>query len=206
MAETESAVYVVDDDPSVQAALKKLLSLVGLHVQVFGSIADFLGCERREVPSCLVLDVRLPGMSGLDFQDQLVRSGVRLPIIFITAQGDSPMTRRAMRAGAVDFLTKPFRKKELLEAIHQALDLDRGRRILEAEISELKGRFENLTPREREVLSLVTEGQLNKQIAAKLSLSEASIKFHRGNLMKKMQAESVAELVRMVDRLKTAHS
>ena len=206
MTEMESAVYVVDDDPSVQAALKKLLSLVGFHVEVFGSIADFLAGKRREVPSCLVLDVRLPGMSGLDFQDQLVRSGVRLPIIFITAQGDSPMTRRAMKAGAVDFLTKPFRKKELLEAIHQALDLDRGRRTLQAEISELKERFEDLTPREREVLSLVTEGQLNKQIAVKLSLSEASIKFHRGNLMKKMQAESVAELVRMVDRLRASSS
>lgn len=204
MAELESAVYVVDDDPSVQAALKKLLSLVGFHVEVFGSVADFLACERREAPSCLILDVRLPGMSGLDFQDRLVRSGVRLPIIFITAQGDSPMTRRAMKAGAVDFLTKPFRRKELLDAIHQALDLDRARRTLQAEISGLKARFENLTPREREVLTLVTRGQLNKQIAVKLSLSEASIKFHRGNLMKKMQAESVAELVRMVDRLKAS--
>jgi FixJ family two-component response regulator len=197
-----SIVYVVDDDASVRTALTSLLNLVGLQSEVFGSIEEFSQASRPETASCLVLDVSLPGMNGLEFQDELAKAGIQIPIIFITAQGDSPMTRRAMKAGAIDFLTKPFRKKELLAAIQQALDHDRKRREDQIEISSLQSRLESLTTREREVLDLVVTGMLNKQIAAHLQLSEASIKFHRAHVMQKIRADSVAELVRMVDRFK----
>jgi FixJ family two-component response regulator len=202
VAASAPIVYVVDDDASVRVALTSLLTLVGLQAEVFGSIEQFTQASRPEVPSCLVLDVRLPGMSGLEFQDELAKSGAKIPIIFITAEGDSPMTRRAMKAGAVDFLTKPFRKRELLAAVDHALDRERERRREQAEVSELQSRFDVLTSREREVFDLVVTGLLNKQIAAELGLSEASIKFHRGHVMQKMRADSVAELVRMADRLK----
>ncbi len=202
MADVDSVVYVIDDDVSVREALSRLLTLVGLHGEVFGSIEEILKTRRPDRPSCLVLDVRLPGMSGLEFQEELARTGIQIPIIFITAQGDSPMTRRAMKGGAIDFLTKPFRKKELLGTILQALERDNARRVEEARMSVLRSRYETLTPREREVFDLVVDGLLNKQIAAQLSLSEASIKFHRGHVMRKMQADSIAELVRISEKLK----
>lgn len=198
-----STVYVIDDDVSVRSALERLLKRAGLHAEVFESIEEFLGIQRPETPSCLVLDVSLPGMSGLDFQDKLAKAGTPIPIIFITAQGDSPMTRRAMRAGAVDFLTKPFRKKELVAAIEEALTRDRARREGESEISILRERFEKLTSRELEVMDLVATGMLNKQAADKLGISEATIKIHRRSVMEKMQADSLAELVRMWEKIKT---
>jgi RNA polymerase sigma factor (sigma-70 family) len=194
-------VYVVDDDVSVRVALKTLLTLVGFHAEVYPSIEEFMKATRPEVPSCLILDVRLPGMGGLEFQEELVKTRIHLPIIFITAQGDSPMTRRAMKAGAIDFLTKPFRKKELLAAIHQALESDRSRREEQAKADTLQSRLDRLTPREREVFDLVVKGVLNKQAAQKLGASEATIKIHRRRVMEKMEADSLAELVRMAERI-----
>ena len=199
-------VYVVDDDFSVRAALKKLLKLAQLRSEEFGSIEEFLKVRRPETPNCLILDVRLPGMSGLDFQHQLGKAGIRIPIIFITAQGDSPMTRQAMKAGAVDFLTKPFRKKELLAAVNEALSRDRARRQEDIEISALLSRLEKLTSRENEVLELVIMGMLNKQAADKLGISEATIKIHRRSVMEKMQADSLAELVKMGEKIKALSS
>lgn len=198
-----SIVYVVDDDGAVRTALKRLFKLVGLRAEVFGSIEDFLKINRPEIPSCLVLDVRLPGVSGLDFQDELAEAGIQIPIVFITAQGDSPMTRRAMKAGAIDFLTKPFRKKELLAAVEQAVSRDRLRREGEAEIASLRSRLEKLTSREREVLDLVVTGMLNKQAADMLGISEATVKIHRRGVMEKMQVGSLAELVRIIEQSKT---
>jgi FixJ family two-component response regulator len=201
MTEAPPIVFVVDDDPSVRRAIKRLVGSVGLQVELFGSAQEFMGSKHPDAPSCLVLDIRLPGISGLDFQPELAEAGIRIPIIFITAHGDIPMTVRAMKAGAVEFLTKPFRDQDLLDAIQVALDRDRTRRQQELEIAALRERFESLTPREREIFPLVVSGRPNKQIAAALGTSEITIKVHRGSVMRKMQADSLADLVRMAGRL-----
>jgi FixJ family two-component response regulator len=197
----ESIVFVVDDDASVRQALQSLFRSVGLQAQVFGSTAEFLSSDLPDVASCLVLDVRLPGISGLDFQNELAKARILVPIIFITGHGDIPMSVKAMKAGAVEFLTKPFRDQELLDAIGIALNLDRTRRENAKAVSNLRALFESLTPREREVMALVTAGLMNKQIAAQLNVSEVTVKVHRGNAMGKMRARSLAELVRMADVL-----
>lgn len=201
-AQSESIVFVVDDDASIRDAVKSLLKSVGLRAEVFGSTEEFIVAARPQVPSCLVLDVRLPGMSGLEFQEQLERTGIRIPIIFVTAHGDIPMTSRAMKAGAIEFLPKPFQKKELLEAIHQALDRDRTMREEEAGLSSLRTRFDSLTEREREVMGLVVTGLMNKEVGAELGVTEITIKVHRGHVMQKMKADSLADLVRMAEKLK----
>lgn len=195
-------VYVVDDDSSVRRAIKRLLESVGLQVELFGSAQEFEPDKiRPNVPSCLVVDIRLPGISGLDFQQELAKANVHIPIIFVTAHGDVPMTVRAMKAGAVEFLTKPFRDQDLLDAIQLGLERDRARRQREAEIAVLHERFESLTHREREVITLVVAGKLNKQIAAEIGTAENTVKVHRSRAMEKMQAQSLADLVRMVERL-----
>jgi FixJ family two-component response regulator len=196
-----SAVFVVDDDPSVRHAIKRLVESVGLHVEGFGSAQEFLRRQRPDAPSCLVMDVRLPGISGLDFQRQLKEAKIDIPIIFITAHGDVPMAVQAMKAGAVEFLTKPFRDQDLLDAIQQALERDHTRRVQEAEVAILRERFESLTPGERRVLLLVVSGRPNKQTAAEMGTSEATVKVHRSQLMKKMGASSTAHLVRMCDTM-----
>ena len=201
MKQSDPVVFVIDDDTSVRAALKSLIRSVGLDVEVFSSGIEFLHFNRPDVPSCLVLDVRLPGMSGLDFQKELIKSGILLPIIFITAHGDIPMSVRAMKAGAVEFLTKPFRDQDLLDAIQLSLERDRLRRQQESEITDLKRKFESLTAREKELLALVISGKPNKQIADAIGTSEVTVKVHRANLTRKMQAESLADLVRMAGRL-----
>jgi len=197
MSNVAPVVFVVDDDPSVRRAIQRLVESVGLQVELFASAQEFLRSERPDAPSCLVLDIRLPGISGLDFQRQLAEANIHIPIIFITAHGDIPMTVRAMKAGAVEFLTKPFRDQDLLDAIQIALERDRTRRVQETEVAKLRERYESLTPREREVMPLVVSGLLNKQIAAEIGASEATVKVHRSQLMRKMGAESVADLVRM---------
>jgi FixJ family two-component response regulator len=199
-------VFVVDDDASLRGSLKNLLTSVGLQVRVFGSAAEFLRSDIAEGPSCLVLDVRLPGVSGLDFQVQLADANVRLPIIFITGHGDIPMTVKTMRAGAVEFLTKPFRDQDLLDAVHRALDADRLRREQLDSGSELRARFGSLTPREQEVITLVSTGLINKQIAGRLGVTEITVKVHRGNAMRKLGAKSLADLIRMVQVLSVNHS
>jgi FixJ family two-component response regulator len=197
----QPTVVVIDDDPEVREALEGLLRTVGLRAELFASVADFLDSARPDLPGCLVLDVRLPGRSGLDFQDDLAKAHVRLPIIFMTGYGDIPMSVRAMKAGAVEFLTKPIRPQELLDAIHRAIEQDRDRRDSEQVIANLRARLETLTRREREVMALAVVGRLNKQIAAEIGLSEATVKLHRGQVMRKMGARSLAELVRMGDKL-----
>jgi FixJ family two-component response regulator len=202
MSEPEAIVFVMDDDPSVRSAIKRLIGSIGLQVELFASAQEFLASKLPNVPSCLVLDVRMPGISGLALQRQLAEANVEIPIIFITAHSDVPMTVRAMKAGAVEFLTKPFRDQDLLDAIQQALERDKTRRAQEAEVEKLLARYESLTPREREVLSRVVSGLLNKQIAAEIGTSEATVKVHRSQLMGKMGAESLAELVRMSETLR----
>jgi RNA polymerase sigma factor (sigma-70 family) len=195
-------VFIVDDDPSVRSSLKFLISTVGLEVESFDSADSFLHGKPPDAPSCLVLDVRLPGLSGLDFQCELAARNIRIPIVFITGHGDIPMSVRAMKAGAVEFLTKPFRDQDLLDAIRIALERDRARREQEKEVTELKQRFESLTPREREVISMVVSGMLNKQIAGQLGTAENTVKVQRSRAMEKMHAQSLADLIRMIEKLK----
>jgi FixJ family two-component response regulator len=199
-------VFVVDDDSSIREAIKSLVSLVGLRVETFGSAQDFLRHERPDLPGCVVLDVELPGLSGLDLQQELAAHGIKLPIIFITGYGDIPMSVRAMKAGATEFLTKPFHDQDLLDAIHQAVERDRAARQHSSEIADLRDRFEALTSREREVMSLVVAGWLNKQIGFELRISEITVKIHRGRVMSKMGAQSLAELVRMTERLESTRA
>jgi FixJ family two-component response regulator len=201
MKEEKTVVYVVDDDPSMRRALEGLLASVGHEVRLFASAPEFMQAVRKDAPGCLLLDVRLPGMSGLAFQQELTKAGVALPIIFVTGHGDVPMTVRAMKAGAVEFLTKPFDDQVLLDAVHAALERDRARRLDDASLVSLRTHYENLTDRERQVMGYVVAGLVNKRIADALGLSVVTIKVHRGQVMKKMQAKSVAELVRMADRL-----
>ena len=201
MSETDGLVFIVDDDASLRESLKNLIRSVGLRVEPFSSAQEFLRSKRPDMPGCLVLDVRLPGLSGLDLQKRMADSDIEMPIIFITGHGDIPMTVRAMKAGAVEFLTKPFRDQDLLDAIQQALERDRTGRKQRKEIEDLRRRFDLLTQREREVMALVVTGLLNKQIAGELGTSETTIKIHRHQVMEKMAANSLAELVRMSDRL-----
>jgi FixJ family two-component response regulator len=199
--EAQSVVFVVDDDASLRAALSSLLRSVGLRVELFSSAVDFFKTTLPDAVSCMVLDIRLPGVSGLDFQAQLAKAGIHIPIIFVTGHGDIPMTVRAMKGGAVEFLTKPFRDQDLLDAVQIALERDRGRRAADTAVNDVRIRFESLTPREQQVIGLVTAGLMNKQIAAELGVSEITVKVHRGSLMKKMGARSLADLVRMADVL-----
>lgn len=201
MKEEKGVVYIVDDDPSMRRALEGLLASVGHEVRPFASAAEFMRSHRQDAPGCLLLDVRLPGMSGLAFQQELTKAGVALPIIFVTGHGDVPMSVRAMKAGAVEFLTKPFDDQVLLDSVHAALERDRARRRDAAALASLRTRYEALTDRERQVMGHVAAGEVNKRIADALGLSVVTIKVHRGQVMKKMQAKSVAELVRMADRL-----
>jgi FixJ family two-component response regulator len=200
-AERRAVVFVIDDDASMRGALENLVGSAGLDVRLFASPSEFLAAERPDAPGCLVLDVRLPGMTGLAFHEELVKTGVALPVIFVTGHADVPMTVRAMKAGAVEFLTKPFRDVELLDAIHAAIERDRGRREEAASLAMLRLRYGQLTLREREVMTLVAGGLANKRVAAELGVSEVTVKVHRGQVMRKMRARSLPDLVRMADRL-----
>ena len=200
-ADAKAVVFVVDDDASMRRSLDTLLRSVGLEVLLFPSAQEFMGTQRPDAPGCIVLDVRLPGISGLAFQQELAKAGIPLPVIFITGHGDVPMTVRAMKAGAVEFLTKPFDDQALLDAVNAAIERERARRREAAGVAGLQQRYRTLTERERQVMKLVVAGQANKQIAAELELSLVTVKVHRGQVMRKMQAQSVAELVRMADRL-----
>jgi FixJ family two-component response regulator len=199
--ETEPIVFVVDDDPSMRQALANLFRSVGLRAEVFGSARELLESELPDVASCLVLDIRLPGPSGLDFQAELAKADIQIPIIFMTGHGDIPMTVKAMKAGAIDFLTKPFRDQDMLDAVATAIERDRTRRRDQKAVAELRAVFETLTTRERDVFALVASGLMNKQIAAEIGLAEITVKIHRGHLMRKMGARSLADLVRMAEML-----
>ena len=198
---TEPIVFVVDDDPSMRKALANLFRSVGLRAEVFGSARELLETELPDVASCLVLDIRLPGPSGLDFQAELAKANIQIPIIFMTGHGDIPMTVKAMKAGAIDFLTKPFRDQDMLDAVATAIERDRTRRKDQKAVAELRAVFETLTTRERDVFALVASGLMNKQIAAEIGLAEITVKIHRGHLMRKMGARSLADLVRMAEML-----
>jgi FixJ family two-component response regulator len=201
MSRDQSLFFIIDDDPSVRASIESLLRSVGHTVKSFASTREFMLDERFDAPGCLVLDIRLPGRSGLEFQRELAESDIRLPIVFITGHGDVPMSVTAMKAGAVEFLTKPFRDQDLLDSVHRGLELDQDRRAEAASLSKLRQRFDSLTPREREVMAFVAAGALNKQIAAELDLSEITVKVHRGQVMRKMEAKTLPDLVRFADRL-----
>ena len=201
-AESQQIVFVIDDDVSVREGLSALFRSVGLQVKTFASAAEFLQSgQLPDSPSCMVLDVRLPGLSGLDFQAELAKANIQIPIVFITGHGDIPMTVRAMKAGAVEFLPKPFRDQDMLDAVQAGLERDRDRRKRAGDTSKLKASYDVLTPREREIMALVTAGLMNKQIAGEIGVSEVTVKLHRGNVMRKMGAKSLAELVRMADAL-----